>query len=243
MLLKTATTAATAISRPSSSSSSWLRIGFPIAVAVSLSSILFFEHLRHLSTRRERFACSILLGNKIFSYHIICRVKKLKKEFWEVHGEEGEEDLEMEEVLEEKMKKDGIMDDGMDLNNYNDAAMDLDHDDGADVKSPIIFSAIPFDIFRVLSSVGDALLFPFTSFLGWLEFGGGGVFRSGPGLTNQPSKWRQKIYHSLIVAGRFVNPFIEWNDKSTADVFAYFKWQLTRNNRNGSPSKEVCFDQ
>ena len=151
-----------------------------------------------------------------------------------MHGEELEEDLEMEHVLEDGI----IRDNGTDLDRDDDDGQD----DGANVKYPIILSTImPFDILRVLASVGDALLFPFTSFLGWLEFGGGGGFRSGPGLTNQPSKWRQKIYHSLIVAGRFVNPFIEWNDKSTADVFAYFKWQLTRNNRNGSPSKEVCY--
>jgi hypothetical protein len=86
--------------------------------------------------------------------------------------------------------------------------------------------------YQLLGLVADYLLLPITMFLGWFEFG------SGP---NHIPKWRQKLYHSLVVAGRFVNPFVEWEDKNTTNVFAYFKWQLTRNNRNGNPSNEVLF--
>eukprot|EP00842_Homolaphlyctis_polyrhiza_P000018 jgi/Hompol1/1016/HPOL_002633-RA len=55
-------------------------------------------------------------------------------------------------------------------------------------------------------------------------------------ISTSSLRWRQKLFNSLDVAGRFVNPFIEWQDRNTADLFAYIRWQLTRNNRNSIPS-------
>ncbi|KAJ3284138.1 hypothetical protein HDU76_008345, partial [Blyttiomyces sp. JEL0837] len=47
--------------------------------------------------------------------------------------------------------------------------------------------------------------------------------------------WRQRLFHSLTVVGRFVNPWIEWQDRNTGDFFAYLTWQATRRCRNGVP--------
>ncbi|KAJ3045208.1 hypothetical protein HDV00_011079 [Rhizophlyctis rosea] len=52
----------------------------------------------------------------------------------------------------------------------------------------------------------------------------------------EPSEtWTQKLYTSLKVAGRFVNPFWEWRDKNATNFWEYLHWQLTRVNRNGVP--------
>ncbi|KAJ3321209.1 hypothetical protein HDV06_004552 [Boothiomyces sp. JEL0866] len=48
-------------------------------------------------------------------------------------------------------------------------------------------------------------------------------------------KWKQKLFHSFSVAGRYVNPFLEWEDRNTTDIFAMIRYQITRNNRNGLP--------
>ncbi|KAH9250417.1 hypothetical protein BASA81_011756 [Batrachochytrium salamandrivorans] len=50
------------------------------------------------------------------------------------------------------------------------------------------------------------------------------------------ARWRQTLFNSLDVAGRFVNPFMEWQDRNTADLFEYIKHQFTRNNRNNVPT-------
>ncbi|KAL2918342.1 hypothetical protein HK105_202269 [Polyrhizophydium stewartii] len=57
-------------------------------------------------------------------------------------------------------------------------------------------------------------------------------------LARRRMRWRQKLFNSLGVAGRFVNPFVEWQDRNTADIAGYIRWQLTRNNRNGVPSDQ-----
>jgi N-acyl-phosphatidylethanolamine-hydrolysing phospholipase D len=74
-------------------------------------------------------------------------------------------------------------------------------------------------------TLGEYLLLPLTYAIGWIE------------PTTQII-WKQKFFHSLNVAGRFVNPFIEWEDRNTTDIFAYIKWQMTRKNRNGVPRNE-----
>lgn len=76
----------------------------------------------------------------------------------------------------------------------------------------------------------DYISFPVTYFLGWATY---------QHVDMSSNNWRQKLYHSFNVAGRFFNPFVEWKDKNTTDVFAFLKWQLTRNNRNGNPSQKV----
>ncbi|KAK6097707.1 hypothetical protein MT418_001803 [Batrachochytrium dendrobatidis] len=63
-----------------------------------------------------------------------------------------------------------------------------------------------------------------------------------PSVTTA-TQWRQRLFNSLGVAGRFVNPFIEWQDRNTADLFGYLKWQFTRNNRNNVPSDIKELDQ
>jgi hypothetical protein len=73
-------------------------------------------------------------------------------------------------------------------------------------------------------TLGEYLMLPLTYTIGWIE----------PAKL----KWKQKLFHSLNVAGRFVNPFLEWEDRNTTDIFAYIKWQLTRDNRNGVPKDE-----
>ena len=70
-------------------------------------------------------------------------------------------------------------------------------------------------------SILDYLLLPITYFISWLD---DGVVSNGSTNSN-----------SLKIAGRWVNPFKEWQDRNTADIFAYLKWQFTRRNRNGVP--------
>ena len=58
------------------------------------------------------------------------------------------------------------------------------------------------------------------------------------GFANPATQWKQRFFHSLNVAGRFVNPFVEWQDRNTTNIFQYLYWQLTRKNRNGVPGRE-----
>lgn len=81
---------------------------------------------------------------------------------------------------------------------------------------------------RYITTFADYLLLPLTYTLGWFE---------------PITIWKQKFYHSLSVAGRYVNPFIEWQDRNATDLFAYVKWQLTRNNRNGIPKNTEELDR
>ncbi|KAI8894175.1 beta-lactamase superfamily domain-containing protein [Globomyces pollinis-pini] len=85
------------------------------------------------------------------------------------------------------------------------------------------------DQLSLLETFGDYLLLPITYLIGFLI----------PNQSRNNTNWKQKFFHSLSVAGRYVNPFIEWQDRNTTDIFAYIKWQLTRNNRNGVPKLEI----
>ncbi|KAJ1332636.1 hypothetical protein BSLG_008265 [Batrachochytrium salamandrivorans] len=82
-----------------------------------------------------------------------------------------------------------------------------------------------------------------TSVIDW--FGAGLCFLFGSKVPllalssstdNDMARWRQTLFNSLDVAGRFVNPFMEWQDRNTADLFEYIKHQFTRNNRNNVPT-------
>jgi N-acyl-phosphatidylethanolamine-hydrolysing phospholipase D len=79
----------------------------------------------------------------------------------------------------------------------------------------------------ILWTLGDYILLPFTYFLGWYEEQG-----------VQDKGWKLSLYQSLNVSGRFVNPFMEWNDKNITDIFQYFYWQVTRKNRNAVPDAD-----
>lgn len=79
---------------------------------------------------------------------------------------------------------------------------------------------------KYMKMLFDYLTLPIASMIEWL-------------IPGRGIKWKQKFYHSLSVAGRFVNPFIEWEDRNTTDLFQYLKWRLTRNNRNGVPDEDV----
>lgn len=73
-----------------------------------------------------------------------------------------------------------------------------------------------------LVEILDYVFYPVTSLLGWLT------------LNNSNS-----VFNSLVVGGRFVNPFREWNDRNILDLFAYIRYRLTRVNRNCVPGEEV----
>ncbi|KAJ3105948.1 hypothetical protein HDU97_007294 [Phlyctochytrium planicorne] len=57
------------------------------------------------------------------------------------------------------------------------------------------------------------------------------------------SQFRQKLFHSLVVVGRFVNPWLEWEDRNVGDFLGYLGWQLTRTCRNGVPKDRTILDQ
>ena len=73
-------------------------------------------------------------------------------------------------------------------------------------------------------SILDYLLLPITYFISWFDY------------DSTPSG---STSNSLKIAGRWVNPFKEWQDRNTADIFAYLKWQFTRRNRNGVPPENL----
>ena len=76
-----------------------------------------------------------------------------------------------------------------------------------------------------VSTIFDYLLLPITYLISWLD---DGIVSNGSAGSN-----------SLKIAGRWINPFHEWEDRNTADIFAYLKWQVTRKNRNGVPVENL----
>jgi N-acyl-phosphatidylethanolamine-hydrolysing phospholipase D len=90
-----------------------------------------------------------------------------------------------------------------------------------DFWEPLEIVEKPYGFWHTLA---EYLLLPVTYTIGYFE---------------PTQKWKQKLFDSLKVAGRYVNPFLEWEDRNTTDIFAYIKWQLTRNNRNGVPKDEL----
>jgi hypothetical protein len=67
----------------------------------------------------------------------------------------------------------------------------------------------------------DWAFYPITNLMGWLSF---------TDISNN------NIFSSIIVGGRFVNPFREWDDRNILDLFAYIRYRLTRVNRNAVPN-------
>lgn len=72
----------------------------------------------------------------------------------------------------------------------------------------------------------DSLLYPFTRMIA--------VF-----VPINPERWTQKLYNSLIVAGTYVNPFVEFHDRNITDLYAFAVHQISRENRNNVPSEET----
>ncbi|KAJ3211423.1 hypothetical protein HDU67_004552 [Dinochytrium kinnereticum] len=56
-------------------------------------------------------------------------------------------------------------------------------------------------------------------------------------------RFRQKLFHSLVVFGRFVNPWLEWEDRNVGDFLGYLSWQLTRTCRNGVPKEQEILNK
>lgn len=61
----------------------------------------------------------------------------------------------------------------------------------------------------------------------------------GKELSDSFYYFNLRMMRSLIVAGRYLNPFPEWQDRNILSVFEHLKWRLTRSNKRVKRMKDL----